>query len=162
MMFSARELTNLKFVGGAVLLIIAAVLIIIGFFVGHALASGLQQTVAAAEQSLWEIVGVFFGVLILSYAFSYAMTHLAKTWRNDHALALLSPSSSLLRATVLAFGAFLGLWYAAFNLGVITDHSWTVAIILAAITSPFAPLSWNPLAEATTDLKDALIKKVSK
>jgi hypothetical protein len=122
----------------------------------------IQQTIAAGEQSLWEIVGVFFGVLILSYVFSYAMTHLAKSWRNDHALALLSPSSSLLRATLLAFTAFIGLWYVAFQTGIIAEHSWIVAIILAAITAPFAPLSWNPLAETFTDLRAALIKKISK
>lgn len=125
-----------------------------------ALALTAQQTVAAAEQSLIEIAAVLGVIVITSYVSTYAITHIAKRWRRDHNKALRIASSSLIRATIIAFAAFQGLWYGAYELGALTAYKWQVGIIIGGIFAPFAPLSWNPLiavvGKYSKEARDAL------
>ena len=114
------------------------------------------------KQPWTDILMILAGVILISYIFAYAITHFAKMWRTDHDETLLSPSSSFARATMLAFTAFVGLWYAAFAIGFLQEHSWLLSVLLGMITAPVAPLAWNPMAETAAKFRDSVAEKLKR
>jgi len=136
---------------------VAAAIVIIITLAARAFATGLPaQTIAAAEQSITEMLMVLVGIVVISYIFSYVITELGKHWRKDHGVKRLSFSSSVVRSTLLAFVAFVALWYVAHSFGFIVEHSWPAAIIFGCIISPIAPWAWNPMIAATAKISDGV------
>ena len=133
-----------------------------GWIIGMAFAGGMPPQQTAAEQPWTDILMILVGVILISYIFAYAITHFAKTWRTDHKITLLSPSSSFARATLLAFTAFVGLWYAAFSISILQEHSWLTSVLIGVITSPLAPLAWNPMMETATKFRDSVAEKLKR